>query len=316
MSAGPVTGFKRIRALAAVTASMAIMAMVFGFSFPMFSTRLAEIGVSDAMIGLNASAQAFGVFLVVWFAPRLIASQGPVRIMLAMTAIKLVAVILCMLFPSFWPWLFFRLMIGATGSILWIAGETWINEIAHEKIRGRELAIYSAALGLGTVLGNLVIEVAGFDGWLPFAALAAIVTVAAVPLLFVLRDSPRLDFARHSVGLGGFLTSFKQAPLAILLNAVFAAIFVSMHSSITIYGLDVGMSLERAVQVLIVFNIGGIVMPYAAGWLADRMDRALLSFFLVLLTTMLFVVMGWALSQPGIDLVFGANPLVDVARLI
>ncbi len=294
----------RVRSLAAVTASMAISAMVFGFTFPMFSTRLHEMGLSDAMIGYSTSAQSGGVFLVAWFAPLLVTRFGAVNVMLAMTVTKVTAVLLCIVFPGYWPWLALRLVIGAAGSVLWIAGETWINEIAEEKSRGRELAIYSAALGLGTMIGIKIVDVVGIHGALPFLVLAGVVAAAALPLLFVLRDGPKLDLAGHSLGLAGFVASFRMAPLAIFLNAAFAIIFVSVQTFIPIYGLELGLELERTLDLLIVFNLGGIVLPYLAGWLADKIDRALLGSLMVLLCLMLFVVMGQALVVPTVDFIY------------
>lgn len=300
------TGLRRarLRGLVAVISSMALTALVFGFTYPMFATRLDVMGVPDLWIGLNAAAQSAGVFVVGWFAPRLITRHGPVRVMVAMTGIKVLAVLVCILFPAYWPWLLMRMVIGGAGSVLWIAGETWINEMAEERSRGRELAIYSAALGAGTVIGIKIVEVVGYEGSLPFVALMIAVALAAIPLLFVWREGPKLDLAGHDVGLAGFVSSFKGAPLAIMLNTVFAAIFVSVQSFMTVYGLQVGMALDRSLNMLIVFNIGGILLPYVAGWLADRMDRALLSFFLVLLSTLLFVIMGWALVQPVFDFIY------------
>ncbi len=294
----------RLRGLIAVISSMALTALVFGFTYPMFATRLDMMGVPELWIGLNAAAQSAGVFVVGWFAPRMITHFGPVRVMVAMTGIKLLAVLICILFPTYWPWLLMRMVIGGAGSVLWIAGETWINEMAEERSRGRELAIYSAALGAGTVIGVKIVEVVGYAGSWPFIALMVAVGMAAIPLLFVWRDGPVLDMADHDVGLAGFVASFRGAPLAIMLNTVFAAIFVSMQSFMTVYGLQVGMALDRSLNMLIVFNIGGILLPYGAGWLADRMDRALLSFFLVLLSTLLFVVMVWALAQPVFDFLY------------
>jgi MFS family permease len=295
---------RRLRGLVAVISSMALTALVFGFTYPMFATRLDMMGVTEFWIGLNAASQSAGVFVIGWFAARLITRYGPVRVMVAMTGVKLLAVLACILFPAYWPWLLMRMVIGGAGSVLWIAGETWINELAEEKNRGRELAIYSAALGVGTVAGIKIVEVVGYQGSWPFVALMVAVAVSAIPLLFVWRDGPDLDMAGHDVGLAGFASSFRKAPLAIILNTVFAAIFVSVQSFMTIYGLEVGMAQDRSLNILIVFNIGGILLPYGAGWLADRMDRNLLSFFLVFLSTLLFCVMGWALAQPVFDFIY------------
>ena len=56
---GPAGPAARLRSLVAVTASMALTAMVFGFSWPMFSTRLAEMGIEEGLIGVNTAAQGW-----------------------------------------------------------------------------------------------------------------------------------------------------------------------------------------------------------------------------------------------------------------
>jgi len=131
-----------------------------------------------------------------------------------------------------------------------------------------------------------------------------VVTVAALPLLAALDVAPRIEPGDHGVGLQGFVASFRGAPLAILLNTVFAAVFAGVQAFMTVYALKVGMPVGRALSILMVFNIGGIVLPYAVGWLADRMDRAQLSFWLVLVCTAMFATMGWALGIPLLDYAF------------
>lgn len=298
---GELTPRGRLRGLVAVTSSMAMTAMMFGFSWPMFSTRLAEMGVSEARIGIHTAVQGVGIFVVAWFTPRLITRFGPARLMLAMTAINLTAVLLCIPFQGYWPWLVLRFVIGAAGSVLWVAGETWVNQTAREESRGRELAIYSAALGLGTVLGVKILEVVGYQGNLPFLTLAGAVVLVALPLLAALDVSPRIEVGDHRPGLWGLAAAFRGAPLSILLNTAFAAVFAGVETFMSVYALKVGMPVDRAFELLMVFNLGGIVLPYAVGWLADRMDRALLSVWLVVASTALLAVMGRALAVPDLD---------------
>lgn len=126
----------RLRGLIAVISSMALTALVFGFTYPMFATRLDTMGVPDFWIGLNAAAQSAGVFLVAWFAPRLITHFGPVRVMVAMTGVKLLAVLLCILFPAYWPWLLMRMVIGGAGSVLWIAAKPGSTKLPRKRAGG------------------------------------------------------------------------------------------------------------------------------------------------------------------------------------
>jgi len=71
--------------------------------------------------------------------------------------------------------------------------------------------------------------------------------------------------------------------------ALFAAADGMLISFLPLYGMDVGLSEERALYLLMMFGIGGIVGQIPIGWLADRLDRMLLATvctFLVVVTSL------------------------------
>ena len=262
--------------MAAVMACMAVTAMIYGLTWPLFALRLEDMGASEAAIGWNAAAQAIAILAVAPLMPWLLGRFGAAWVMIASILASIVALLLCPLLPDQDIWFVLRLFLGAFGHMMWIAGETWINEIAEEKSRGRTMALYGMALGVGSAIGPTVLTFVGLDGWTPFLLAAGLTLVSTIPIAMALGSVPRADgghggmraHAWHSV-----VRSLVHAPLPMLLNLCFALIFAAVWTFLPIYGPVVGLDLDTAIMLLTFQSIGGIIMQYPIGWIADQIDR-------------------------------------------
>ena len=94
--------------------------------------------------------------------------------------------------------------MGASVSGLFVASETWINEVAIEKSRGRVLAIYGMIISGSFGLGPAIIPLVGIEGRLPFFIGAVFIGLASLPLIWAGRLSPVFE-GRSSFGLLAFL---------------------------------------------------------------------------------------------------------------
>jgi MFS family permease len=264
---------------------MAATSLIYGLSVPLLSLILRDRGVGGALIGTQAATQSVAILLVSPFLPRFMSKIGPAVLMLGAILVSLVAFLLLAVFPGMLAWFVLRFAIGAAGSVLWVCGEAWINQIAEDSSRGRVVAIYSMAVSAGFALGPAVLSVTGSRGLSPFVVSGAVMLLSALPLLMVLRDSPRLTGERT----GSLLGYFRLAPVAMLLCALFAAADGILISFLPLYGKDVGLSEARALHLIMLFGIGGIAGQIPIGWLADHVDRMLLATvctFLTLVTTL------------------------------
>jgi MFS family permease len=275
----------RRRNLIAVTAAMAATSLIYGLSVPLLSLILRDRGVGGVLIGSQAAIQSVAILLVSPFLPRFMSKIGPAVLMLGAILVSLVAFLLLAVFPGMLAWFALRFAIGAAGSVLWVCGEAWINQIAEDSSRGRVVAIYSMAVSAGFALGPAVLSLTGTRGLSPFIVSGAVMLLSALPLLMVLRDSPRLTGERT----GALLGYFRLAPVAMLLCALFAAADGILISFLPLYGKDVGLSEAQALHLIMFFGIGGIAGQIPIGWLADHVDRMLLATvctFLTLVTTL------------------------------
>lgn len=264
---------------------MAATSLIYGLSVPLLSLILEARGVGGTLIGSQAAVQSAAILLISPFLPRYMSNVGPAILMLGAILVSLVAFLLLAVFPSMLAWFVLRFTIGAAGAVLWVCGEAWINQVAEDSTRGRVIAIYSMAVSAGFALGPAVLSVTGSRGLAPFIVSAFVMLLSALPLLTVLRSSPRLEGERTGP-LHGY---FRLAPVAMLMCALFAASEGILISFLPLYGKDVGLSEAEALYLIVLFGVGGIVGQIPIGWLADHMDRMLLaavSTLLVVVTTL------------------------------
>jgi MFS family permease len=259
--------------LIAVTASMAVASLIYGMSMPLLALTLEDQGVDSTLIGLNAAAQSIAVLLVAPVASPIMRAYGPARLIVAATLASSLLFILLPTFQDVYAWFPLRFAMGAAGTILWIAAEAWVNQIAEERNRGRVVAIYSMATAAGFALGPLMLTCVGGRGWPPFATAAGLTALAALPVLAVLRHAPPLE-GRPSTGLLGYLL---MAPIPMFICALYAAIDGIVLTFLPLYGLKLDVPEESTLLFVTLMGVGGIAGQVPIGWLADRLDRRLLA---------------------------------------
>jgi len=267
------TTLARRRNLLAVVVSLTIASLIHGLTLPLLSLVLHRAGVDDARIGLNTAAQFLSIFAVAPAMPSLLRSAGPVRLMF-WSVLASAALFLCLrAFVDFHAWLLLRFLLGIAMSFLWISGEALINHVAEEHERGRIISIYVMVAGAGFALGPLVLAGVGTVGWLPFAVAAAVMVIAALPLARVVEGAPKLE-GRLSARLPAYLL---LAPTSMLMYLGFSASDGILLAFLPLYGMQAGVAEGLAVSLITAMALGTIVFQPGIGWLADRIDRAVLA---------------------------------------
>jgi MFS family permease len=293
MTVAALNPSERFRSLVAVISAMCVTFALYALSLPLFATRLDEMGESETVIGINAAAQAIALLAVAPFAPRLLQKFGPAVVMLWMLAGTLVFILLCPLYENAWYWLVLRLLLGTTTSIMWIAGEAWVNQASDDAGRGRVLAFYGIAGAAGTMAGFGVIGYFGHTGWTPFLIAGGMVAASALAILPAIRIAPPFAGAQSAP----MAKLFFVAPTPLLINLLAAVTFGSLASFLSVYGTDIGMPLDDTFWLLVLLSAGGL-MQYPIGWLADRMNRRTLALGLMVAMMVMFALMGLALADP------------------
>lgn len=172
-------------------------------------------------------------------------------------------------FPSPWAWIIIRLLMSAGFALPWLAGETWINAVAREELRGRVIAIYAIAFFSGFAVGPLLLRCLGLSGFAPFAAAAVITALSALPIVIGRHLAPIL----HHDGTKGLASAMRLAPAAMVAAFMGGFAEITNLSLIPNVALAAGWSQDALLGLLTVMTVGGIVLQYPIGWLSDKMSR-------------------------------------------
>ncbi|WP_222183911.1 MFS transporter [Geminicoccus harenae] len=276
-----------------VILAASIFGLVYGLTAPLIAGDLAALGHGEFVIGLNATMHAVGVLLVAPTLPRLTRRFGTRNLVLA--ALLASAVLLCLFpaMPTVWLWFPLRILLGVAAEILFVLTETWTAALSTEAIRGRVMAVYTAAMSLGFAGGPAILAVAG-TGTEAYLIGAAIPIIALLPLLLPIAKPPPPveDEPGHPMRF------VRLAPIAIGATFLNAAVETAGLSFIPLYAANLGWTEQAGLQLITTLMVGAIVLQLPIGWLIDRFDRERLAILLATLAAVGALFWPWTLALP------------------
>ena len=271
---------ERFFSLAAAISGVLGVGIAFGSAIPLITLLMEGRGYSPLVIGLNGAMFPLAVLIIAPFVPKLLGMFGTMRMM---AIVLVICVAMLMVFPAtdhIVFWFVARFAMGFTGAVHWIATESWINTMAGDKSRGRVMGFYAAALGIGFAGGPVLLQIVGFDGWLPFIVIAICLILAAVPLFLARGLAPSLS--DHPGG--GALRTLTAAPTVMAAAIAAGAIDSGRYVMLPVYAVDSGFDRAMTATWLTVWIAGTIVLQPPLGWIVDRTDARKVLVVITLLT--------------------------------
>ena len=254
----------------AVLASVLSVGLALGVSMPLVSLRLESWGYGSFAIGVMAAMPAIGVLLGASLASGLAARFGTAALMRYCLWAGALSVGLLALLPYYTVWLILRLMLGVILTIVFILGESWINQLVIEKWRGRLVALYGSTYALCQLAGPLLLGALGTEHDTGFWVGVGLLVCS--PLLLLGRNgAPSADACRVTfVDLVGFCRSMPAIAWAVALFAAFEALILTL---LPIYCLRQGFTPEIALAMISTVVVGDALLQLPIGALADRVSR-------------------------------------------
>ncbi|WP_429911027.1 MFS transporter [Glycocaulis sp.] len=244
----------------------------FGLLMPLISLNLEAMTGSGALAGANAAAAALAMILTTPFIPGFFSRIAP-RVLLA-GSLALIA--LCILiFPAVrevWVWFGTRFLIGIAVTIVFIASETWINQLAKPERRASLLAVYATVLSAGFGSGGLLLALLGAEGWAPWIAGATIYALGVIPVVF-LRGPGLVPPSSEEGSPLAMLSTARLAPAAILAGFLFGALENSFFALMPVYGDRIGLTTVMVGLLMTTGAMGALCLQIPIGNFADRAGR-------------------------------------------
>jgi len=254
----------------AVLSSVLSVGLALGASMPLVSLRLEAWGYGAFAIGVMAAMPAIGVLLGASLASRLASMLGTANLMRLCLWGGAISVGLLALLPNYWIWLVLRLMLGVILTMVFILGESWINQLVTENLRGKLVALYGSCYALSQLGGPLLLGVIGTEHDYGFWVGTGLLTLS--PFLLLGRTgAPSAEASHVSLrDLGGFCQQLPAIAWAIALFAGFEAMILTL---LPVYCLQQGFTPEVALVMISTVVVGDALLQLPIGALADKISR-------------------------------------------
>lgn len=257
--------------LIAIIGSIIIVGLGTGLTIPLVSLKLIEIGANMGAIGVMAAAPSLGILLAAPLAANLSLHFPIKKLLILAMIVSAISILSLFIFkPAIHTWFILRLAMGFAMGILVVLGETYINQVIEDSIRGRIVAFYTSIYTACQVAGPFLLAWFGSDEIMLVIAMASIHIVALLFLLPGHFDFLIKEQRSDTMSMTNFICYAPVIAIAVLLFAFFDNTVLSL---IPLYGMDYHFSERDAVLMISAILAGDACLQIPIGWMADRFDR-------------------------------------------
>lgn len=243
----------------------------FGILYVIVPVWLAEQGLNAAQLGFFAASLWMGQLPGLGLAPALCRSLGPRWVVIAGLMCTLVA--LFGLAVGAWPvYLLCGVLAGFGMGLRWIGLEPWLYHIAPAHARGRLVGFHETLIAAAPVVAPVIAGQWGVQGHTVLWVGVAFTVSALVPLAAAKRP-PAPEAAHTQASWIPSLRSayehgvFRAGMVIALLGGMLESALIGLFA---IFAQDRSFAVGEVTQLLTAFGLGGFLLQYPVGWLADH----------------------------------------------
>lgn len=233
---------------------------------PVLTVRLAARGEAPWLIGLFGASLYLAIFAVTPFTTRITQRWGLRAVYVASGCSPVLVVGVFLATTHVVAWLLAVAVMGLSGGLRWVTAEACVVGAASEERRGAVIGAFQAMVGACFVLGPLLLTVTGTEGPRPFLVSGALLCLGLLSLIG-LEDLSSPD---DGPAPGAFLRLLHERPLLLVAALIGGALGSGPSIFLPVEALGLGLDGRQAAALVAVLGVGGFVVQFFLGWLADR----------------------------------------------
>ncbi len=254
---------------AALFAGIALLMAGNGLQNTLLGVRAESEGFGSTVSGLVMAMNFVGFLVGSAVAPRLLREVGHVRVFAALASAGSSVVLVQAVIVNPVLWGAGRFAWGMCFAGLIVVAETWLNELATNENRGRMVARYMVITMGAIATGQLLVATADTNGFVLFALVSVLVSLALVPMSLSASANPPV-VTPERVGLR---TLMATAPTGVVVAFLVGAALGSISAIGPVYAAARGLSPFEVAIFVAAPMVGSLFGQIPLGRLSDRLPR-------------------------------------------
>jgi len=259
--------------------------------------------------GALMSGYFIGYFVGANVVPNLVGKVGHIRVFAAFASTASLSILLHSVIVDPYVWILGRFITGFSIISIFVVVESWLNDRATNRTRGKVLSIYMIITFVGIGLGVLLLNFNDPTNYEPFILVSVLLSIALVPILLTKRKPPTFK----KISSIKIKELYKITPLGTFSMFCVGFIHPAIFTMGAVYGALMNFSVLEISLYLFLITLSGAIFQWPIGYLSDRFDRRIILIITSLLGSVLTILCFFSVSvSPDfINLSSGWKPILQ-----
>ena len=252
-----------------------IIMIAFGLQGNLLGVRSVIEDFSLLATGILMSAYFIGYFIGANIVPNLVARVGHVRVFAAFASMASLSILVHAVVVNPLVWSIARFLTGMSMVSIFIVTESWLNDSANNRSRGKLLSVYMFVTFGSIALGALLLNFSSPIKFEPFILISLLLSIALMPILLTKRKAPRFK----KIIPMKIKELYKISPMGVVTSFCNGLIHSAIFSLTAVYAIKMGFSIFEISLLIFLITIEGAVFQWPVGFISDKMDRRKFIFY-------------------------------------
>ena len=260
--------------------------------------------------GIMMSGYYVGFFLGSNIVPKLVSRVGHIRVFAAFASMASLSILIIAVYVNPFVWTLARFITGMSLVGIIIVSESWLNDRANNRTRGKILSTYMFVTFIGLAIGMLLLNFNSPRNYEPFVLVSILLSVALLPILLTKRKAPKFK----KISTIKIKELYKSSPLGVVSAFCTGVIQSALFTLTAVYAATANFTIFEISLLLFLITFAGAVCQWPIGYLSDLLDRRIIIIICTLASAifciLLIIVSGNALQYIHIVVDPGADKLI------
>ena len=280
------------KTLGSILLSYGLLLLANGLFGTLLGIRTQVEGFSANLTGLVVAAYFSGLLLGGLYAAQVVIRVGHIRSFAAFASLMSASALLHPLFVDGYAWMGFRLVAGFCMAGMIMVTESWLNETASNKTRGKILSIYMITNYFAAGCGNFLLTAGDPSDFELFSLASIIFSLSLVPVLLTRAKAPTPAHAERM----HVWQLYRIAPLGVVGVFCCGLVNASINGLGSVFATNIGFDNQQLATFMAVMVMSGLILQWPVGLLSDRIGRGPLLVYIPLIVALAAV---WQVYAEG-----------------